>query len=208
MYLQILIARTLIIPLIYSKFPFLLQFLQIKGKTCQMKVVLINFKLIYNSVDVEKKNSKQFVLFWCKLSKNLRQLTEAAYSSSSLANTASSSDFFSSVNQRLSATRGRRDGNVADEVAILDVLKFPRIYRWHQSALSLGYVKGFEKGRDFPESVFSIIDFGQNFNLGVPGLQSGGTNSLIKSKSLISCVICLHPKTFLLREVLSKFKVK
>ena len=89
-----------------------------------MKVVLINFKLIYNSVDVEKKNSKQFVLFWCKLSKNLRQLTEAAYSSSSLANTASSSDFFSSVNQRLSATRGRRDGNVADEVAILDVLKF------------------------------------------------------------------------------------
>lgn len=94
-----------------------------------MKVVLINFKLIYNSVDVEKKNSKQFVLFWCKLSKNLRQLTEAAYSSSSLANTASSSDFFSSVNQRLSATRGRRDGNVADEVAILDVLKFPRIYR-------------------------------------------------------------------------------
>lgn len=151
MYLQILIARTLIIPLIYSKFPFLLKFLQIKGKTCQMKVVLINFKLIYNSVDVEKKNSKQFVLFWCKLSKNLRQLTEAAYSSSSLANTASSSDFFSSVNQRLSATRGRRDGNVADEVAILDVLKFPRIYRWHRQALSLSYVKGFEKGRDFPE---------------------------------------------------------
>ena len=53
-----------------------------------------------------------------------------------------------------------------------------------------------------------MIDFGQNLNLGVPGLHRGGTNSLIKSKSLISCVICLHPKTFLLREVLSKFKVE
>lgn len=53
----------MIIPLIYSKFPFLLKFLQIKGKTCQMKVVLINFKLIYNSVDVEKKfETIRFVL--------------------------------------------------------------------------------------------------------------------------------------------------
>lgn len=54
----------MIIPLIYSKFPFLLKFLQIKGKTYQMKVVLINFKLIYNSVDVEKKKFEtiRFVL--------------------------------------------------------------------------------------------------------------------------------------------------
>lgn len=54
------------------------------------------------------------------------QHTEAAYSSSSLVKAASSSDFFSKVNHRSSATRGRRDGKVADEVAIFDVLKLPR----------------------------------------------------------------------------------
>lgn len=73
------------------------------------------------------------VCFGFKLCKNRLKRTKAAYSSSSLTKTASSSDFFSNVNQRLSAARGRSDGNVVDEVAILSVLflKISENYRWH-----------------------------------------------------------------------------
>lgn len=53
-----------------------------------------------------------------------RKQTDAAYSSSSFARAASSSSLFSNLNQRSSATRGKREGNTVENVAMLNNLNY------------------------------------------------------------------------------------
>ncbi|KAK2550835.1 hypothetical protein P5673_028349 [Acropora cervicornis] len=53
-----------------------------------------------------------------------KKQTDAAYSSSSFARAASSSSLFSNLNQRSSATRGKREGNAVENVAMLNSLNF------------------------------------------------------------------------------------
>lgn len=72
-----------------------------------------------------------------KINKKINKLrigrrTNAVYCSSSFVRAASSSNLFSKVNQRSSAIRGRSEGKVAKEFAILEIWKFelPTTYRW------------------------------------------------------------------------------